>query len=242
MDKLPKLAILGYGKMGKAVEESARKQGLEITEIFDIDTPIKPNGQYNFDIAIDFSTPNSVIENVKIVSEMGKDIVIGTTGWYDKLSVVETIINCNSRACVYASNFSIGMNIFFKIVERASALINNYSDFDVMINEIHHKNKIDHPSGTALSLADIVLENIDRKKQVVSEIPKGKAIKPEDLDVSYSRIGSQIGNHSIIIDSEVDTITLNHNAKSRTGFANGAVFAAKWLHGKTGLHSFIDIV
>lgn len=238
----PRIAILGYGRMGKAIEASAQRKNLIVSDIFDIDSQIKSNEEYNFDVAIDFSSPDAVLDNAKIVAEMGKNLVIGTTGWYSKLSELEAIIKGNNTACIYASNFSIGMNIFFKVVNHASQLLNNYDDFDLMINETHHKNKIDHPSGTALSLGEIILSNIERKKQIVSELPAGEAIKPSDLNVSYSRLGSVMGTHSVIIDSDVDTITLTHNAKSRVGFADGAVFAATWIHGKQGLYNFADIV
>lgn len=238
----PNIAILGYGRMGKAIEASAQRKQLIVSDIFDIDSQIKANGEYQFDVAIDFSSPDAVLDNAKIVAEMGKNLVIGTTGWYTKLSELEAIIKGNNTACVYASNFSIGMNIFFKVVNHASQLLNNYDDFDLMISETHHKNKIDHPSGTALSLGEIILSNIERKKQIVSELPAGEAIKPEELNISYSRLGAVMGTHSVVIDSEVDSITLTHNAKSRVGFADGAVFAANWIHGKQGLYNFADIV
>ncbi len=245
MGTLPKIAIIGYGRMGKEIEEIAQEQGYEITEIFDIDTPILPNVNYNFDVAIDFSASSTTIHNAEIVSKLRKKIVIGTTGWYDKLQQLEEIININDSTGVYSSNFSIGMNIFFKIVDNASKLINQFEQFDISVNEIHHKNKIDHPSGTALTISDIILSNINRKNKIISELQSNSPIKAEELNVSYSRIGSVMGNHSVIIDSELDTITLSHNAKSRKGFASGALFAANWIiknNQQKGLINFKDII
>lgn len=242
MNKNPKIAIIGYGKMGKAIEKSAVKHNIEITDIFDIDTPIQGDKNYEFDVAIDFSLPNSVIENCRLVAQMQKNIVIGTTGWYNKTEELKAIIDRQQVGCIYASNFSIGMNIFLKIVENASKLINKYNDFDVMVSEIHHKNKIDHPSGTALTISNLILQNMERKQSIISDLSTEEAIKPENLNVSYSRVGSVVGNHSVTVDGEYDTITLNHNAKSRDAFAEGAVYAAKWINNKKGFYNFFDIV
>ncbi len=238
---IPKIAIIGYGSMGKEIERTAQSEGLTITNIFDIDNPLMPDTNYDFDVAIDFSNAEAVENNVRILSTLGKSIVLGTTGWNDKLPLIEKIVNNAKIGFIYDSNFSIGMNIFRKIVQLSSQLLNNFSNYDIMLNEVHHNRKKDHPSGTAISLSEIILENLNRKTEIAIEHINGEAIRPEQLDVSCSRVGEVTGTHTIYIDSLADTIQLSHIAKNRSGFAAGAVFAAKWIHNKSGIYLFRDL-
>ena len=238
----PKIALLGYGAMGKEIEKAAIADGLIITDIFDIDSPIDTSKKYEFDVAIDFSIPSSVLGNVQAIADLGKSMVIGTTGWNHEADKVLSIAAAANIGLIYDSNFSIGMNIFQKIVKLSAQLLNSFPNYDIMLNEIHHNRKIDHPSGTALTLAEIIVENLERKTEIATEHTHGMPIKPEQLDVSCSRVGDVAGTHCIYIDSTADSIEIAHIAKNRTGLAAGAVFAANWIHGKHGIHRFRDIV
>lgn len=241
MGNKPKIAIVGYGAMGREVERAAEKAGLEITNIFDIDKPMLADGNYTFDVAVDFSFPAAAPENIKMCAALGKNIVVGTTGWYDKMPEIIKAVNAGGIGCCYSSNFSVGMNIFGKIVENAAQLIDSIDDYDIMLNEIHHKRKKDFPSGTALMLANLIIKNVARKKEILTELKQGEAIRPEMLQVASARVGDVAGIHTVTIDSEADTIELTHRAKNRSGFAAGAVIAAQRIFGKKGIYKFEDI-
>jgi 4-hydroxy-tetrahydrodipicolinate reductase len=236
----PKIALIGYGSMGLEIEKIAKSRNFIITDIFELDNKIIKKKKYDFDVAIDFSFPDSVEYNVKTIAELKKNIVIGTTGWYDKLNLIKNIINEAGVGCVYASNFSIGMQMFFKIVKDAADLINQFPDYDIMLHEIHHKRKKDTPSGSALRIADIILENVDSKKTILKGNQKG-GIKKEQLHISSARVGEVTGIHSVLIDSLTDSLEIIHRAKNRNGFANGALSAAEWIYGKKGFYKFDDI-
>jgi len=236
-----KIAILGYGSMGKEVEKIANVKNIEITDIFDINNRISPTEKYDFDIAIDFTFPDAVLDNVKILSGMNKNIIIGTTGWDKYFSEVKQLIEQNNIGLVYASNFSLGMQMFMRIVDFASKQIATLTDYDIFMNEIHHRRKKDAPSGTALVLANNIIKNVPSKKDILTNQSEGE-ISNEKLFVSSTRGGEITGIHSIYIDSLADTIELNHRAKNRSGFATGAVEAAIWLGNKRGIYDFADII
>jgi 4-hydroxy-tetrahydrodipicolinate reductase len=236
-----KIAIVGYGAMGKEIENVCKKQNIFISNIFDIDNPLDINKNYDFDVAIEFSTPSAVVDNVKILAKQKKNIVIGTTNWSDKIGLVKQIANDNNIGIVWASNFSIGMQIFFKLVQTSSQLFNKFNEYDSFISEIHHTNKIDSPSGTALSIANIMIDNINSKQKLLTENINRK-ISPDELHISSLRGGNICGQHNVYFDSEVDTIQLIHNAKNRNGFATGAVFAAKFIYNKSGFYNFEEIL
>lgn len=236
---LPKIAIIGYGKMGKEVEYLAHQSNFQITDIFDIDKPINPKRNYDFDVAIEFTTPDSVIHNIEVLAQMKKNIVVGTTGWYDKTEQVKEIVSKYDIGLVWGSNFSVGMNIFFKIVEYSSKLFNKLENYDPFLYEIHHNLKKDSPSGTALSLAEIIISNIDRKDKInTSNID----IQPNELSVAASRAGSIPGTHILNFDSVADTIQFSHIARNRSGFASGALEAAKQIHKQKGFHNFANLL
>ncbi len=235
-----KIAIVGYGAMGKAIEKVAQKNNIEVTNIFDIDSPINANMQYDFDVAIDFSMPEAVIDNIKILSKLNKNIVIGTTGWYDKIDEISELCQSTGNGIIWASNFSVGMQIFFKLVKEAASLTNNLENYDIFMSEIHHKNKIDSPSGTAKNIANIILDNNQRKTKIITDTLNRK-IESEELHISSVRGGDIFGRHTVFIDSAEDTIEIQHNAKNRNGFAEGAVFAAKWIYGKKGFFNFSEV-
>jgi len=239
--KLPKIALIGYGSMGKEIESIARKKGYEITNIFEIDNPIRSDKEYDFDVAIDFSLPDSVLYNVKTLSQLHKNIVLGTTGWNDKKQTVRKIVEQSGIGLIYGTNFSIGMRMFFNIIENAAKLVDQISDYDIFLHEIHHNRKKDSPSGTALSLSGIILDNVKRKNSVVTDAIQGE-IAPDQLHVSSTRGGEITGYHKVYLDSAADTIELAHRAKNRSGFVAGAVSAANWIYEKKGFYEFGDML
>lgn len=236
----PKIAIIGYGQMGKEIERIAKDKNLAITDIFDIDKPIDSAKNYEFDVAIDFSHNSALLNNLTILADMKKNLIIGTTGWMEQMPNVKKIVADSGIGAVYGSNYSIGMQIFNRLISLASASINNVEDYDIFLHELHHKRKKDSPSGTSLSLANIITHNIDRKNQLLIDSAK-EEIKPNELHVSSTRGGEIFGTHTIYLDSFADTIELTHRAKNRSGFALGAVNSAIWVHNKKGLFEFSEI-
>ncbi len=236
-----KLALIGYGSMGKEIHKLADKEGIIVSQIFEVDNPIKPTTNFDFDVAIDFSYPEAVLNNVVTLAEAKKNIIIGTTGWYDNLDIIKNIALQNSIGIIYSSNFSLGMNLFMKLIDVASKILNKFDNFDILISELHHKNKKDSPSGTALNIGEMVIKNIDRKKTILKDTIN-KKIAPEQLHISSLRGGSIVGIHNILIDSETETIELIHRAKNRVGFAEGALLASKWVLDKKGVYNFSDLI
>jgi 4-hydroxy-tetrahydrodipicolinate reductase len=234
-----KLAIVGYGKMGKEIESLIDKDSFQLIGKYDIDNKIQNSLSALPDVAIEFSAPTSMIENVEFLASKKINIVCGTTGWYDKIDKVKEIVDKNDIGFIYASNFMLGVNIFFQIINEAAKLINKYENYDAAIQEIHHNQKLDRPSGTALEIGKLLLENIKRKEEL-NKTGEGK-INPGQIDINSLRIGNIFGNHKVIFDSLSDTITVEHNAKSRRGFAEGALLAAKFIHNKKGFFKFEEI-
>lgn len=237
----PRIAIVGYGSMGREVEKIAREQGLAVTDIFDVGHLPNDNGFYDFDVAIDFSIPSAVENNIRVLSSLGKNVVLGTTGWSSMKDTIFDIARGSGIGLVHSSNFSVGMQMFFQIVSNAASLIDKIDSYDVMIHELHHRRKIDSPSGTALQLGNIILKNVGRKKRIDEDTSRGK-IDPEALHVTSTRGGEITGIHTVYIDSGFDAIELTHRAKNRSGFALGAVSAAKWIFGKKGIYDFRDVL
>ncbi len=221
-----KIAIIGYGKMGHIIESVARREGVEVGALFDIETPLREDEKTgkvldNIDVCIDFSVPEAVVENIRICCQFSKNLVVGTTGWHERVSEVREMVENSSVGLVYAPNFSIGVNLFYRIVEKSATLFKKFDQYDAYIEEAHHKFKKDAPSGTAIFLRNIV-ERIYNK-----EIP-----------VSSVRAGYIPGVHAVSFDSSVDSIRLQHSARSREGFAEGALFAARWILNKKGFFEF----
>jgi 4-hydroxy-tetrahydrodipicolinate reductase len=241
MNSLPTIAIVGYGSMGKEIEILAKEQNFNIGGIFDIGSPLSDAGDFNFDIAIDFSLPEAVFSNIEILASKKKSIIIGTTGWYSNFDKIRQIVEESGIGLVYGSNFSVGMQMFFRIVRKAASLLNNTQDYDIMLHELHHHRKKDSPSGTALSLAKIIQKEFQSKSKLLIDTSHGK-IEPDQLHVTSTRGGEITGTHTIYIDSKADTIELTHRAKDRSGFAMGALMAAKWLYGKSGFYDFNEVM
>lgn len=240
------LALIGHGKMGKEVERAAQERGIKIVKIFEVDEnadggALTKDALKSVDVCIDFSSPEAVLGNIEAVAEVGKNIVVGTTGWYDRLDYVRKLVKEKKIGFLYASNFSLGVNIFTQIVMDAAHLFERYPQYDVSINEVHHKGKADSPSGTALTLGSTILQAIKRKSELATETQHG-AIKPHQLHVTSTRVGTVTGRHTVLFDSESDMIEMTHTAKSRSGFAFGAIVAAEWLKGKKGFYTMRDVL
>jgi 4-hydroxy-tetrahydrodipicolinate reductase len=232
------LALVGYGKMGKMIESLVNTDEFNLTGKYDVINPVKEHLKDKVDVAIEFTTPATVIDNIEFLSSRGIDIVCGTTGWYDKAGDVKKIIEKNNTGFIYASNFSVGVNLFFQLVKHAAAMIDKYKQYDTLVEETHHTQKLDKPSGTAIRIAEYILENITGKDKIVSDKSE---LSDNELNIISRRIENVVGNHKVIFDSPADTIILEHNAKSRRGFAEGALIAAKFIHNKKGFYKFEDI-
>jgi 4-hydroxy-tetrahydrodipicolinate reductase len=230
--------LIGFGKMGSEIDSVAREQQETVARIFYSRRPVKPDALAGVDVCIEFSTPDAVLENIAAAVEAKCDIVVGTTGWGQHLADVKGSVQ--DSGLLYSSNFSLGMNYFFRIVRRAAELMNHAPEYDPYVHEVHHRQKIDSPSGTALRLGQILLDSIDRKKAILGKAPEGK-IGPEMLHVSSTRAGVVAGTHSVAFDSEADFIELRHVAKTRRGFALGALAGARWLRGRKGVFTMDDV-
>jgi 4-hydroxy-tetrahydrodipicolinate reductase len=187
------------------------------------------------DVAIEFSLPDAVLANARVYAETGTCAVIGTTGWLDQLRELESIMEGSPAGVVYGSNFSVGAHVFLAAAHYAASLVRNVEEYDLAIEEMHHRRKQDSPSGTALLLAETVMSAVQRKTSIVTE-RLDRAPAPEELHVSSTRCGSVPGTHTLFMDSEADTIEITHRARSRGGFALGAVLAAEWVTGREGIH------
>lgn len=231
-------AIIGYGKMGKAIESIILDKGYPAPIIINNSNDLSLLTQKKVDVAIEFSRPNAVIDNLQFCIENQINVVSGTTGWLDKFeSIAQKAQNANI-GFLYASNFSIGVNIFFEINRKLASLMNNHPNYKASMKEIHHTQKLDSPSGTAISLAnDIIFNNHQYTKWEEAENVDSHTIKIDSV-----RQGSVPGTHIIYYQSEIDTITIAHEAHNRIGFASGAVLAAEWLAGKSGLYSMKDVL
>jgi len=225
------LAIVGHGKMGRLIEQLAPEYGFDVKLRLDVNNNARFEGMTaeNFrgvDVAIEFSTPETAPENIERLARLGVSAVVGTTGWFVHLERMREIVAREKTALVWSSNFSVGVNIFSQIVGEAARMMARQPEYGAWAWEIHHATKKDAPSGTLLAL-------IEKMKQSGYGKP---------IDVSSSRSGAHPGTHEIGFDSGADTITIRHTARSREGFARGALRAARWLHGKKGFFDFRDIV
>jgi 4-hydroxy-tetrahydrodipicolinate reductase len=235
-----KILILGYGKMGKIIEQVALKRKHSVPHKIDVGNHAELLTLDNkiIDIAIEFSQPESAYTNIKYCLEHGIPVVSGTTGWLEKKKEIEDICIKNKGAFFYASNYSVGVNLFFHFNKILAKIMNSYPQYEVSMEEIHHRQKKDAPSGTAITLAEGILDNIKSKSKWVNHDTKAK----EELGIISKRIDPYPGEHTITYNSNVDTIKIQHTAHSREGFAEGAVIAAEWLHGKKGVFGIDDML
>jgi 4-hydroxy-tetrahydrodipicolinate reductase len=219
-----KLALFGYGKMGRMIEQAAARGGVEVVCV--VDPIVGSRGKLTqADVGMDFSEPHAVLENIRTAAEARVSMVIGTTGWYDHIDEARRIVEAGGIGLVYGSNFSVGVNLMFKLAARASEMFNRFDLHDPFIEEAHHKFKKDAPSGTALKLKQIVEQAYGR-----------------DIPTSSTRAGFFPGKHTLGFDSEADTLEIVHTARTRAGFADGAVIAAKWIAGRKGFYEFAEII
>lgn len=236
-----RLALVGHGKMGREIEGRSHAHGLEVVERFDRAHPIGTTAVIDFDVAIEFTTPLVVVDNVLALLRWNKPVVVGTTGWHDRIEELRPVVERHRGRMLYASNFSIGVLTFTKIVREAARLFNTIEGYDAAVHEIHHTAKADAPSGTALAVAQTVLSELDRKSTLLTETSHG-CIDATALHVTSQRLGATVGTHTVAFDSDADTIELAHRAKSRAGFAIGALMAARWIIDQPpGLYRFEDV-
>ncbi|MGI9531815.1 4-hydroxy-tetrahydrodipicolinate reductase [Lutimonas sp.] len=229
-----KIALLGYGRMGKAIEKIALERGHEIVikkdvEPQEVDLSIA-------DAAIDFSHPLAAFDNIKNCIDSKVPVVSGTTGWLDRFEDIKTYCQEKEGAFIYASNYSIGVNLFFNLNAYLAKMMHQIAEYDVSMEEIHHIHKLDAPSGTAITLADDIISNSD-KQQWNIETPSS-----DDLFINVKREGEVPGTHQVSYTSSIDSIEIKHTAFNRTGFALGAVVAAEWLHDKKGVFNMKDVL
>ena len=241
------IAIIGYGKMGHEIEKVAIAKGINIKSVIDPNDKnsayqeINEKSMHDVDVCIDFTNPSAVLGNVEKISSYGKNIVVGTTGWYGEIKDVEDIVKKGDIGLVYAQNFSIGVNVFLKIIENAAKIIDKIDEYDAYGYEMHHNKKIDSPSGTAKTIGEILIKNIKRKNKIIFE-KIDRRIEPNELHFASVRAGSIPGTHVIGFDSSADTIELKHTARNREGFASGAIMAAQWVHNKKGFYNINDMM
>lgn len=237
-----KTAIIGYGKMGREIERILRERGHEVALVIDVDNAGDLNAENirGVDVAIEFTTPVTALGNIRKCLEIGVPVVCGTTAWTQHLPQVEALCRERGGAFFYASNYSVGVNMIFRINKLLAAMMNRFPEYDVTIEEVHHTQKKDAPSGTAITLAEDMVAALDRKSRWVGAC--GTAPAPEELEIGSVRRSVVPGAHTVTYESDVDTITLSHNAKSRAGFAVGAVLAAEFLAGKKGIYSMNDLL
>lgn len=228
------IALLGYGKMGKAIETIAVKRGHTI--VLKVSRDTKEYSLDNADIAIDFSLPSSAFKNISNCIIQKTPVISGTTGWLDKYDDIVSLCNKNNGTFLYASNFSLGVNIFFEVNQTLAKLMKGFPQYKVDIEETHHTQKLDAPSGTAITLAEDIIKKSDYKNWIL-ETPK-----PNEIGILAKRIENVPGTHEINYESEVDSISIKHTAHSREGFALGAVIAAEWIHNKTGVYTMKDVL
>jgi 4-hydroxy-tetrahydrodipicolinate reductase len=235
-----KIALIGYGKMGKAIEEIVIGKGHEVVLKVSIDNQ-QDNTIDNIrkaDVAIEFTGPDSAYDNIIRCMEAGVPVVSGSTGWLDQYEAVKQFCLDKGQTFLYASNFSIGVNIFFEVNKRLAELMAPHPDYDVSITEVHHTEKRDAPSGTAITLAEQILEKIPRKKDWVNHISNNL----DELAIISERVDPAPGTHKIKYSSAIDDIEIIHTAHNRKGFASGAVLAAEFIHNKKGIFSMKEVL
>lgn len=235
-----KIALIGYGKMGKIIEGVAVSRGHEIVLKIDLDNTdaFTPENLSLADVAIEFTGPHTAFENVMRAINFNTPIVCGSTGWLEKLPEVEALCSSKHGSFLYASNFSVGVNIFFEVNKKLAQLMDGQTQYDIIIKEIHHTQKKDAPSGTAISLAEQVIENNSKKQSWVNY----NSTLHHELSIISERTDPYPGLHEVKYSSDIDDITIIHNAHNRNGFALGAVLAAEFIYGKKGIFTMKDVL
>lgn len=240
-----KIALIGYGKMGRIIEQIALERGhtvvLKINRSNQQD--LAPESLRKADLAIEFSTPHTAVANIRACFAAGIPVVVGSTGWYDQMEYVSNACKESGGTIFHASNFSLGVNLFFRLNKQLAKLMKPYAEYEAAMEEIHHIHKLDSPSGTAITIADGLIANQDRKTHW-KDYPNGApaSVPAAELPIVSRRIGEVPGTHSVSYTSSVDRITITHEAFSRQGFALGAVIASEWIAGKKGIFGMNDML
>ena len=230
-----KIAILGYGRMGKAIESIAKSRGHEIVSIIDKDNP--KDSLNGAEVAINFSVPSAAVANITYALNRGVAVVCGTTGWLENRADIESLCATKKGAFLYASNFSLGVNIFFAINYKLAQIMGKYKQYDASLTEIHHTQKLDTPSGTAITLAEGILPHIDKNSWALEGQAKGI-----DLPIKAERLPDVPGTHTVDYASKTDKISIKHVSHNRDGFALGAIVASEWVIGKSGIFTMKDVL
>jgi 4-hydroxy-tetrahydrodipicolinate reductase len=230
-----KIAILGYGRMGKAIESIAKSRGHEIVSIIDKDNP--KDSLNGAEVAINFSVPSAAVANITHALNRGVAVVCGTTGWLENRADIESLCTTKKGAFLYASNFSLGVNIFFALNYKLAQIMGKYKQYDASLTEIHHTQKLDTPSGTAITLAEGILPHIDKNSWALERQAKGM-----DLPIKAERLPDVPGTHTVDYNSEIDKISIKHVSHNRDGFALGAIVASEWVIGKSGIFTMKDVL
>lgn len=238
-----KIALIGYGKMGRAIERIAQERGDEITCRIDKDNleDFESDAFLGSDVAIEFTTPATGRENVVRCVKAGIPVVSGTTGWQKELDGVQDLCRQKNGSMIWASNFSIGVNIFMAVNRQLAHIMNAFPEYSPSMTEVHHVHKLDHPSGTAVTLANAIVGEIERIENW-AEQEEGARLPSGILPIAHERRGEVPGIHTIVWDSPADDITITHSAKNRDGFALGAVLAAEWLPSHPGVHTIQEML
>ena len=232
-----KIVLFGYGKMGKEVEKIALERGHELI------LKIEKNEEYDIseaDVAIDFSVPSAAFNNITSCFKKNIPVISGTTGWLEDYEKAVTICKKNNGSFIYASNFSIGVNLFFELNDKLSRIMNSNNNYSPSIEEIHHTKKLDAPSGTAITIAEQTIKNSSTKEWCLHT--NGAKVDKEIIPISSKRIKDVPGTHIVAYESEIDSIEIKHTAHNRKGFAHGAIIAAEWLMNKNGVYTMKDVL
>ena len=235
-----KIALIGYGKMGKAIEAVALQKGHQVVLKIDVSNAAEftQANADKADVAIEFTGPHSAVKNILQCIEYGLPVVSGSTGWLEQWAQVEAACAAKNGTVVYSSNYSIGVNLFFEINKQLAKLMDPYPDYNVSMTEIHHTEKKDAPSGTAISLAEQILENLGRKHRWTNDA----ASNPNEISIRSERVDPAPGTHTVCYSSAIDTIEITHTAHTRQGFAAGAVMAAEFASNKKGIFNMKDVL
>jgi 4-hydroxy-tetrahydrodipicolinate reductase len=235
------IALVGYGKMGKQIEKVLKERNIQIVSTIDKFAGgvnhklIDQSSMKDIDVAVDFSSTEGVIDRISQYVKYGVSVVMGTTGWYDRLEEAKKIVS-DKIGFIWSGNFSLGVHIFFRLIKESAKILEKFDEYDVLGYELHHNEKKDSPSGTELMIGDILLSELSRKDKIVTE-KLDRKIEGNEIHLSSVRGGYFPGTHTVLFDSLADTIELKHTARSREGFALGAVKVAQWLYGKKGFFS-----
>lgn len=233
-----RILIIGYGKMGKMIEQIAKERGHQIAGVVDINDSLENVSKEDVDVAIDFTIPSSIMNNIKICLDKDIPLVVGTTGWYDNLSEIQARVEKEDKSFFYSPNFAIGVYLFRQMNKYLAKMMDSYNNYTPSVTEIHHIHKLDAPSGTAITIANELLQEYSWKKEWKLDAQEGDS----EMKIVAIREGEEFGTHIVTYESQEDVIEIKHKAKSRRGLALGAVMAAEFLQGKRGFYTMKDLI